>query len=325
VRWALESTTDNGSASAVATPAAPSSASEALNHAASAASSAAAPEPSAPASAGPTSAAIGQAPAQELRGPIPYDRHEAALKNAREKAEADYKAKFAWAERYQPHEVESLTQLRDRLQGLRPDLLRQIAAEFASPSQTPPEPEEVDPEPDLETQDGRTKAFSADQARKLVNLNVKRAIAEIRRELAPVQQFMQAGQQREQQAQIETWSKGQASAVMQRMSTLPGFTEHQAEIQERMQQVSATNPQLIQDIGAVAAFQQVYLDVLSEKVLPTYGTRAETKVLDDLKRKAHAETGSHVPGTGAVAAKTAPRNESELAALLRQRFSEAGA
>jgi hypothetical protein len=183
-----------------------------------------------------------------------------------------------------------------------------------------PAGDDADPEPDLVTTDGKKRGYSADAMRKIIANEVRRAVADVRKEYAPALEYAKEGRQQQEVESIKADARKVGSEVMQTARTYPHFQENEDAIAEKL---AAMNPQVRKRMGAIAALHFAYVQVLQEKVFPTLSATAEQNVLDDLKRKAAATDGSVSPNGASSGVRPSPKNPQELSAHLR-RLSGAG-
>lgn len=284
--------TDNGAGSPALGNFSSGSASEAMIKAATEASSAspepagaaagkpltpagvAAPDPK-PAAIGQTETVVPPTPAPAI-AEAPEARIQAAVKNAR--------AEFAWTKGLNPQEVTEAVQF---LRDLRADpkaFVSRVTGEMKA-SGLVEEPEEALPEPDLQTEDGKTKAYSATAVTKLVTLAVAKAIKEVRGEIKPVLD------QRASEA-ITTKARGVALSAIEEGRSWLHFKEHESDIADVM---AAMDPALKRELGPHRVMQRAYNQVLQEKVLPAQQAAAEAKVRESFEKKANTSIGSAHP------------------------------
>lgn len=241
----------------------------------------------------PPAAATGTPDATGNRGPIPFDRHEAALKNAREQ--------FKWAQEltgqgYSPEDVKTAVTLLARLRGDAKGFWQQLGSELGSAGKAgnTEEVEEAYPEADLVSQDGKLKAFSADALMKALAVQEKRLLKKFESNIQPLTKFysdqMTAQQQAEQQEQLR-----QSTAVLlEQARALPHFKENEQAIKENLK---AMDVSLRRQLGAGASLMLAYNQFLASRQ-PALQAQTEQKVRDDFSRKANAAAGSISPSGG---------------------------
>lgn len=297
---------------AASTPAAKPSAAASLAKAEAAASSAATPTPSAPAHAGSTTPATGAASAVDTRGPIPFDRHEQALKNARTEAAADARKQLEWAARYQQADVEQAIQLAQRLNSDSTGFLQQLARELGVALPNAPVQDDAEPSPDLVSEDGK-KAYSDQALAKILDIRERRLMRQLEARFGPMAETVGAITTERQQTAQQKYYGGIATDALTTARSLPHWKEHETDIKTRMSTMVQADSTALERFGAVGLMYQAYNAILAEQVFPTLGQQTEQKVLADLQRKANAEHGSASATGASSAVRQPPKNVSELA------------
>ena len=304
-------------------PARPTSASAALESAArSAANPAPAPGVKPVGPAGGTgqpqaAAAIGQpakpVPAQpSAKGPIPFDAHETALKNAREKARQEAVQEYAWANGVDPTVAQRALALAKRLDTDPRAFARQLQAELEE------DPESSFPKADIKTANG-IEAYSAQAMQKFADALRKQLMQEMSGQLKPIMDEREKAQQAAEKKRVTDAAIAEGRTVIKdaiaHARTLPLFNEHDKAISAKLGEIS---PETRSRVGLVAAMYMAYAAVLAEQVGKAKAAGGE-ETLTDLKRKAQAGAGNVTPG-GPVAAqgKQRPKNPQELAAHMER-------
>jgi hypothetical protein len=319
----LEGTTDNVAGSTTGNVTS-GTASEAMIKAATAASSADSPAPGASGTGETTKPAEGGTPASTAgatsqpgtvvekpgatgeRGPIPFDRHEAALRNAREETTQA----FAWAKELtanglKPDEVKAGVNLLMRLRNDPKAFFSQLGEELGAGGGKAEE-ELTYPDADLSTQDGKVKAYSSDAMQKVLAVQEKKLLREFQKTMAPLMEHHERELTTRQQAEMDARIAKASSTALKQAETFPHFTEHKALIGEKLKSFS---PEEVEEMGGpIAAMLVAYNRVLQEKVFPKSETDAEKRVREEFQRKANAASGSVHPGATAGNA-TAPKLE----------------
>lgn len=214
-------------------------------------------QPVAPVSPAPATAAPGAdgtTVPETPQGPIPFDRHQSILENARTKArqeaEKEFRQKYGWADRYQPQQVEQSTRLYQWLSENPKAFLSYLKAQVGDegPAQAPARAEEP-PQPDLRAEDG-TPVYSAPQLQKLQAWE-RRQYDE---RLEKLQKRLDEQDRVAQMRQIAVDAKASASQLLaQARSTWPLFADLQPDVLEAMRQDPALN------------LHDAYIRVFSEK------------------------------------------------------------
>lgn len=315
-------------AAASSTPSSPATASAALSAAASSAAAAANPpaqgapdaNPDPNAGAGTNTAAIsaGSAQGQQAasvaapQGPIPFDRHEAAVRNARETARRELMEQYGISNQdaaFVQWALANGSRLRQNPQ----EFMRALAQEIGGGEQ---EEEITFPEPDLVSEDGRHHTYSRERLEQWGDAREKRLLRSLMGELQPLIDSHQRGQQ-EAQAQAYLGERRQLlmDTVNHARANYPHFKEHEKDIAEI---VTSTPAETKQRFGLPAVIQMAYMHVLKEKILPTVGQAAEQQVREGYNKKAAAASGAVQPGAAASHTIAKPTNERELAGYMRQ-------
>lgn len=184
-------------------------------------------------------------PAPEQRGPIPFERHKAALENARQKAReeiaaqvrTEYGEHIRLGEAFRANPVEAAITVLQELQqnpAYAPQLTS-LAARMLAQRRGQNQAESAMPEPDLTGVDGngqQVRFYSADQQAKRDAWLAQRLLSQVRQEVQPLQQAHQqtvAEQQRQAQQQQTVAA---ASKLIQTWSSQPGFAENKDAIRQ---------------------------------------------------------------------------------------------
>jgi hypothetical protein len=267
----------------------------------------------------------------EPRGPIPFDRHEQALKNAREQAAAEALKQYAWAKGYTPEEFQTAIGLAMRLKGDSRGFYDQLGRELGVSQQQPPaQPtpprtmESIFPAADLVSEDGK-KAFSEAAVVQAFQNFAEFMTAQMDERYRPVLQTVEQVQSERQQAAANAHYGGIASEALADARKLPSWDTLQPEIASELARIAQETPRLLEARGAVGTMMLVYNRLYAEKVLPSLQAPQPGMVnLADLQRKANAEHGSASAATGSSAVRTPPKNVSELAKHMEQLASQLG-
>jgi hypothetical protein len=175
---------------------------------------------------------------------------------------------------------------------------RQLAAARGQQQQPQAQPDEM-PQPDVAITDAQGnvvgQTYSAESQAKREALLKQQWLSEIRKELEPVTQTVkEVKAQRAQEA-----SKAFASSAFEELSSqLPEFEAHAKEIGQRLK---ALDLQTDEPAMLKLALKAIYADVVTPKREQQMASTAESKLLDNLQRKAAASTsvnpGSATPST----------------------------
>jgi hypothetical protein len=258
----------------------------------------------------------------QLRGPIPYDRHQEILNRQRAEAENRWQ-RVAWADELvqagkTPTQIREalaifdgidtdpvgfLERFHEQLSG-HPTLAPQVRS-FAArilgsrPHEAEPDPE---PQPDLEDRERGIISYSHDQLRKWQEWNRRQTDARVQdREqqmlarLAPLEQEKKRRDLEAAVNQVYAENYQSAEQEFEEMSKLPHFTEQKQAIKAFME---------AHDYKGVT-LKDAYIDVLVKVVLPNLSHTERAKTLDTLKTQANAGRSVN-PRTGAAATRKAP-------------------
>jgi hypothetical protein len=261
------------------------------------------------------------------RGPIPFERHEAVLKNTRTEYEQKLAA-LSWAQDIPPEKAAQVAAFVEQAAGNRvafakayiEDLLQDpsMAAEIRSfaartlgtrPAQ-PQQPPQVAAGPDLGPVleiDGiplPTKAQREAQEQDLIRRVVDAVTQEVGGRIAPVESVAQAlAQAKKDQAENEARVTS-ARSLMETASKWEGWAEHKAELAAALNEA---RQQPGYDDTDPAKMGQILRDLYIERVVPKLRTTAQAGLLRDLKTRA-GELGSSPAGAknGAAVAHARP-------------------
>lgn len=259
--------------------------------------------PSEPVSATPPTAESGTDgfTPSESAGPLPFERHKAILEKARTEARAaaeqEWKAKYGWAERYQPEQVTQAVQLAKLLEQ---DPHRAVAMLQAALAQSdPPKAPEI-PQPDLRAEDG-TPVYSAPQMQKLLEWQRDQMQSQIEAQYGPVRdrvRFQEVAMRAQQEAS-QTLTKARAE--------WPLFTELEGDIKALM----VAHDQMALHDAYLAAYREKGLKLQEDKWRQSYeGT---------VQRKADASRTNTSPRPAGV--KPVPLHERDVRDLVEEQFT----
>ena len=229
----------------------------------------------------------GAPPADSPRGPIPYDRHEAVLRKAREQ--------YSWLDEHGDQQtVQQKLAILRRAEQDPAGFLRDFAAaarlnpqEMFQPA-APPAPPPAAPEPDILLENGQM-TYSNERLQQLLAFQQQQLEQRFNRELAPIKQERAVTQM---QQQALTRAQQQLSGAQQ----WSGFAENKTEIGAFLR----ANP--------TASLSDAYIAVVPAKLAEQAqkaGTEAYQKALSDLQQKAGAAS-TLAPRTSGNASQTAP-------------------
>lgn len=315
-------------APAVAAPSSAPTASAAMERAAAAASSPA-PVPAVkigddpslvpdPAKVGATAAATVQPPATGqpeagAKGPIPFDRHESALKNARESARAEVEKSFEWAKGLDGGAVREAVSL---IQELRKDpkaFYARLGSELGAQG-TADTSDEL-PEADLIDQTGKIKAYSADAVQKAIAVSVQRMQKQLLGELQPLLDEHRTNLTAKEERQRDEQGVKDAGEAIRNLEQYPHFVENKAAIGKIYGEIPAD---MRAKLGAIQCLYMAYNEFLKSNVFPGIESAAEKRVRDGFSRKAATSVGAHPTDQGGQPTTKTPTNQRELAAHMER-------
>jgi len=271
---------------------------------------AAAPEstpPAAPAQAAqPPTPPESAAPAEPAKanGPIPFERHQDILKNARTKTEAEVTERFQ--QQYGPH-VELGRRISADPVGTVVGLIQELAAHpdhgnavisalartLGSRRQSQPAVEEQEPQPDLQTPDG-TLVYSAPQLAKREQWMRKQIASELDQRLQPLQQREEQRVAQERQTQAERDASERVSKMIAPYKAmLPEFDKHKPALLEKVQGY------LKEGHDAQTSMGLAVLSVINTNVMPARAAESQQQMVAQAVAKA---TGSTTPPGSAPSA-----------------------
>jgi hypothetical protein len=265
-------------------------------------------------------------------GPIPFDRHKAAIENARQKAIEEHQTKwreqYGWAEQIDRQQLEAWSETAREMsadpvaftQKLIAELqndpryaaqLRSHAARVLGQRQQAQQ-QDTEPQADLQTEDG-TPVFSAKRLAEWHQWNTRRQEQAMNERLAPLQQTHEKLQAAEQQAQVKAWGDSFASREVGAIKRLPHYEANKAEIRAALEKMPLPEHPYAQAVQIRDAYLQV--------VLPKLSQSERSQVLADINAKATATTTSP---TRASATTPIPDADRDTADLLREELARVG-
>jgi hypothetical protein len=239
------------------------------------------------------------------------------LANAREKAVAEWKDRYGWAEQVDRAAVEHAIKLAKAYQTDKVGLLQELIAEAQNDPQAAAQlrsmaarqlaagrgqqqqpPADEMPQPDVAITDANGQVvgqtYSAEQLAKRDAFLRQQMLAEIRKEFEPVTKTVsEVIKERTERA-----ADAYATKAMEGFSKLPGFDAHKAEIGQRLRALDLqTDDPRILDLATRA----IYHEVVTPKREQDLSAKAQSELLDNLQHKAAASTsvnpGSAAPST----------------------------
>jgi hypothetical protein len=277
--------------------------------------------PDATAQAQPVPPPVETVPTPDPKGPIPFDRHEVILRNARTKTEQEVTQRFQ--EQYAPH-VEFGNKFRADPVGT----LAQSVAELSEHPEYGPQiisalartlgsrrglrqaaPAETDePQADLQTPDG-LRVFSADQQGKREAWLKQQWLQEVDQRLTPFQQREEAARATEQREAATKDAHTRMSKVIEPYKALPEFAEHREAIAAKTQALLSEGHDASTALGLAVA------TVLREVVMPSRAAQSRNDLVAQAVAKSTGST--TVPGTAPAAPAKRPTSMAEGFSAIR--------
>lgn len=263
----------------------------------------------------------------------PKERWDAILANAREKALADYKQKYGWAEQVDQQTYANAVKFYEQFTTGDPvALLEQLAAQVqahpehgarlrslaakqlaAARQQVQHPVDDAMPQPDvaIHDRDGNItgQTYSEAGIAKLVAHVQRQTLDQVRQEFAPMKQTTE--QIVAERARLA--SESFATSAMEGFNKLPEFATHAAEIGQRLKALNlqTDDPQVL-----TLAVKALYSDVTAAKRAEhdkKTSAKAQSQLLDNLQQKAAASTGIN-PGSAAPSTPKQYRSFNDLPA-----------
>lgn len=270
--------------------------------------------------AGTPAAAIVQPGAgdEKVTGPVPADRHMAAVKNARDKGKeegaAEANAKYGWLQGVDEKGARTAFGIASQLLSDPLSFVQRLAGELgltvAKAGAPKTEEEEAFPTADL-VGDGGVKAYSEAAVLKIIDINNRKLEAKLNGTLKPVLDARQKQKDDEDRAAVVSDAKATIDAALTEARKLPHFTkENEPAILTVLQGIPVEQRK---QMGVVGALYYAYNLFLKDKVFPTIDTAAEERVRDSFKKKAAASVGATPGASGAAVTKTPLNNVTQLA------------
>ena len=254
----------------------------------------------------------------EPKGPIPFDRHEAILKNARVKTEQDVLQRVQ--QQYGPH-----VELGSRIQQDPVGTVVQLVNELSSHPQYATEvisalartlgarrgqsAAEEEPQADLVTADGQTHVYSAEQQAKREQWLQRQWLKQVEERLSPLQQREQQAQERERYEGAVKDAHTRMSKVLEPFKALPEFKTHQKAIAAKTQAFMEEGHDPQTALGLAVA------NVLREVELPNRTAQSRNELVAQAVAKSTGST--TVPGQTPAAPAKRPTSMGEAFAGIK--------
>lgn len=255
---------------------------------------------------------VATVPTPETKGPIPFDRHEAALKNARTKTEAETTQRFqtqyaehvAFGDKIQADPVGTLAGAisvisQDPVLG--PQMISALARTLGA--HRPPQPEaDQEPQADFQGPDG-TPFMSAPQQAKWAEWNRQQIFKEVDQRLQPFQQREQQHEARERYQAETQAADDRMSKVFAPYAEQPEFTANQPAIAAKVTELLAAGHDPSTALGLA------YAHVLRETVLPSRAAQSQQTLVAQAVAKSTGSTTA--PGTSPATPAARPQSMGE--------------
>lgn len=253
-------------------------------------------------------------PTQET-GPVPPERHIAAVKNARtegfNEAKTRYENAFGWVRDLgTPKQVRSAVELAKAVAEVGPvefakQLLRESNVDIrtlieGNGNGSSPTGDEAFPEPDMVSKDGRFKTYSHGAMLKAMEIQAAKLRREFQSSLKPIQDANASAEEAARDAESQRQAAEMTKTTMTRFRAQPHWPTTKEGEAEVAAIVRAMPVEYRKQVGAVAALWEAFETYKTQKVYPTLGATAEAKVRADNAKKAAASVGAHPTGAGDV-------------------------
>jgi len=248
-------------------------------------------------------------PTPETKGPIPFDRHEAALKNARTKAAQE--ATQTFQQQYAPHvqlgqqiqaaPVPTVVGLVNELANhpdYGPQIISELARTLGARRGRTASPETDEPQPDLTTADGSIRTYSAEQLAKREAWLKSQWMSEVQQQLGPIQEREKQQQARERLDTATKDADTRMSKVLAPFQALPEFQANRPAIAEKTSALMSDGHEPQVALGLAVAH------VLREVVLPSRTAQSRNDLVAEAVKKSTGTT--TVPGATPAAPASRP-------------------
>jgi hypothetical protein len=265
-------------------------------------------------------------------GPIPFDRHKAALENARTKARdealTEWRQQHGWAEQIPREQLENWSQTAQQMASDPVGFLQRFQAELQNhPTYGPQlrshaartlgsrqaaQQDDIEPQADLQTEDG-TPVYSAKRQAEREAWRERQWEKKFSERLAPLQETHEQMQEVRHRELIDRASDQFAKQKIESVKALPHYDTYKAEIREKF----AAMPQPQHAAEYEAMLYRAYLSV----VVPKLSQTERSKVLAEMQTKGSASTAS--PTRPSASAPIADHKR-PLEDLIAEEFQRAG-
>ncbi len=251
------------------------------------------PEATTPAPATTEPPLVDPAAVADTAGPIPFERHKAALENARTKAREEASQQFQ--QQYGPA-IKEMQRLGADLQNGSIEGWAQLTAEYAqhpvlgqqvrsffgrmlgqrgqAPQGQPPVPA-ADQEPSYFVEQNGERYFDPEKFAAWQQWNKQQLKAEMQQEFKPLVDATTKAAQVEAYEQVKAQSWEKVNGIYDRWKTVPGFVEHQKAIAAKQKELFESGVPFEQSLGI--AYAQVVPALLQAKSTNDFITQATAK------------------------------------------------
>lgn len=188
-----------------------------------------------------------------------------------------------------------------------------------------PQAEDLEPQADLVSEDGKHRVYSDKQLRKWREWNDRQTDKRVGERLSPLEARFKAADEAEAKRETQANAAKLTNQVMTEMRTHPYWPKKDEGEAAILKHLRAIPPHIRKDIGPVACLHRAFDTYLREAVYPTISDNAAKKVEEDMKRKAAAGAGGVRPGGGSgTGTVQRPQNVKDLAAHMEQLSRKTG-
>lgn len=262
-------------------------------------------------------------PVADGKGPIPFERHQAAIQNARQKAGAEF---------YQQYE--HAVRLQEAFQADMPGTLTQLIQEAVDHPQYGQTvlsavarllggrrqrlQEDIEPEADLQTPDGAL-VYSAEQLKRWQQWNAKQQQAQFDERFKPLNQLQEQIETAKKHQQLMKLVDERAKETAELWQGMPFFNDHKAEIMERQEAIYEEAKANGSRMDAARALALAYKEVATAKGVPALQAKQQAQLIQTAVAKSRGSTSD--PASSAPAQPRRARTPDEA---IDQVFDQAG-
>lgn len=263
-------------------------------------------------------------------GPVPFDRHDAAVKNARQAGITEGEAKYAWAKDLDQESVSTAFGIARNLlsdtKGFAAKLAGELGMKLVPISEAASAPTGAAagraftlPKADLRSEDGKG-AYSDEALGKILTDFAAHMEAKFGDRVKPLEIMRQNLTEQEQRTAIHAEAHTAVDTMMRDFRAKPYFLVddgkgNKVEHPNILRNLMAIPEQVRNRIGAEASMSRAYQQYLMEDVFPHIGNTAAAQVRNENARKAAASTGTIVPGGSGVTGKKERLRDGDVGGL----------